>query len=223
METSPPPTPSYVVVLAGGDAVDPKLATRLPADARIIAADSGLAQAGLLGLTPDLVIGDLDSVDPTDLAEAQAADVPVERHPEDKDATDLELALDRAVSMGHSNVILIGGHGGRLDHLLGNALVLASDRFGGVHVEWWISDTRVVVARSGEPTRLTGTFGDVVSLIAVGGPAAGVTTEGLRWTLDNETLTPGSTRGISNELIAGTATVTVSSGVLLLIHDGTSQ
>jgi len=220
---SPPPTPSYVVVLAGGDAVDPKLADRLPAEARIIAADSGLAQARLLGLTPDLVIGDLDSVDPTDLAEAQAADVPVERHPEDKDATDLELALDRAVSMGHSNVILIGGHGGRLDHLLGNALVLASDRFGGVHVEWWISDTRVVVARAGEQTRLTGALGDVVSLIAVGGPAAGVTTEGLRWPLDNETLAPGSTRGISNELIADASTVTVSSGMLLVIHEGTSQ
>ncbi len=221
METSPPPTPSYAIVLAGGDPVDPRLAARLPAGARIIAADSGLAQARLLGLTPDLVIGDLDSVDPNDLAEAQAADVPIERHPEDKDATDLELALDRAASMGHSNIILIGGHGGRLDHLLGNALVLASDRFGALHIEWWIRDTRVVVARSGERTRLAGTFGDVVSLIAVGGPAHRIVTEGLRWPLDNETLAPGSTRGISNELTGSTAHVTVGSGVLLLIHEGT--
>jgi len=220
VETSPPPTPSYAVVLAGGDPVDPSIAARLPTDARVIAADSGLAQAKLLGLIPDLVIGDLDSVDPTDLAEAQAADVPVERHPEDKDATDLELALDRAVAMGHSNVILIGGHGGRLDHLLGNALVLASDRYGAVHIEWWVRDTRVVVARARECTELAGTMGDVVSLIAVGGPATDIVTAGLRWPLENETLAPGSTRGISNELTASAASVTIGSGVLLLIHEG---
>jgi thiamine pyrophosphokinase len=208
-------------VLAGGDPVDPGLAARLPAGARVIAADSGLAQAKLLGLTPDLVVGDLDSVEPDHLAEAQAANIPVERHPEDKDATDLELALDRVAAMGHSNVILVGGHGGRLDHLLGNALVLASDRFSAVHTEWWVGDTRVVVARSRERTVLTGTYGDVVSLIAVGGPAEGIVTEGLRWPLDNETLAPGSTRGISNELTGSAAAVTIDSGVLLLIHEGT--
>lgn len=222
METASPP-PNYVIVLAGGDPVDPRLAQRLPFGAKVIAADSGLGQAQRLGLTPDLVVGDLDSVDRGDLAAAQAAGVPIERYPEDKDATDLDLALERAIANGHTDIIVIGGHGGRLDHLLGNALVVASDRFSSVHIQWWIGTTSVFVARSDAPTQLAGDHGDLVSLIAVGGPAIGVTTKGLRWPLNSETLAPGSTRGISNELTAGDGQITLAAGALLVIHEGTSS
>src|ERR1700690_3756339 len=82
------------IVLAGGDPVEPRLRTFLPDDAVVVAADSGLHQAELLGLRVDYVVGALDSADPDAVDRARAAGAVVERHPADKDATDLELAFD---------------------------------------------------------------------------------------------------------------------------------
>ena len=122
------------LVITGGGSV---LRTLPPGveDARVLAADGGLAEARRLGLEVDVVVGDLDSARPQDVAAAEAAGAEVERHPEDKDATDLELAIDRAISDGATRVVVAGGAGGRLDHLLGNVLVLASSRWAAVRME----------------------------------------------------------------------------------------
>ena len=205
------------IVLAGGDIADPGLATLLPAAALVIAADGGLAQAAELGIDRvDVVIGDMDSVDPAALEAARAAGTAVETHPVDKDATDLELAIDAAVERGMRRVIVVGGGGGRLDHLLGNALLGTSARFAAVDLEWWVAGHRVVTVR--RRAVLHGEPGDLVTLLPLGGPATCVTTRGLRWALDCETLEPGTTRGVSNELVAAAATVTVGAGTLLAIH-----
>src|SRR6185312_10494011 len=82
------------IVLAGGDPVGPELRTFLPDTAVVIAADSGLHQATRLGLHVDYVVGDFDSADPAAVEAARAAGAVVDRHPAEKDATDLELALD---------------------------------------------------------------------------------------------------------------------------------
>ena len=87
---------SRAIVLAGGDPVATRIRDHLPADADVIAADSGLHLAGPLGLTVACVVGDLDSADPAAVDAAVAAGATVERHPVDKDATDLELAIDAA-------------------------------------------------------------------------------------------------------------------------------
>src|SRR5688572_21924099 len=103
-----------VVVLAGGDGPDPGLV--VPAADLVVAADSGAEQAAPLGLDVDLLVGDLDSIAPGTLAALEASGTRIERHPRDKDATDLELAL--AVAVGHRarRIVVVGGHGGRLDH-----------------------------------------------------------------------------------------------------------
>ena len=115
-----------VVVVTGGDAIDPVHALDLPAGAHVIAVDSGVEHAQALGLAIDLAIGDFDSVAPSSLARAQAAGAETERHPTAKDATDLELAMDAAMARRPTHIHVLGGHGGRLDHLLGNAFVLAA-------------------------------------------------------------------------------------------------
>lgn len=188
----------------------------LPQSAFVIAADRGLEHATSLGLAVDLVVGDLDSVDPVALEAARQAGVAVEAHPATKEATDLALALDAAVARGARRVVVVGDDGGRLDHQLANAALLAESRYAEITVEAWLGPARVVVVRA--EAQLDGRPGSLLTLLAVGGPARGVTTQGLRYPLHDEDLHPGSSRGVSNELVATEAVVTVRAGVLLAIQ-----
>lgn len=205
-----------VVVLAGGEAVD--ATTRLPITDPdlVIAADSGVRHARALGLHVDLVVGDLDSVDAHELDAAVAAGATVERHPTDKDATDLELALHAAVGRRAERIVVAGVGGGRVDHFLANVLVLASPTFAHARVEAVVGTARIVVVH--DKAVIDGAPGDVLTLLAVGGAADGVRTTGLRFALDGERLDAGTTRGVSNELTGTQATVTVDEGVLLVVQ-----
>jgi thiamine pyrophosphokinase len=206
----------HALVFAGGERVPASVAPMLPTGGLVIAADSGLAQARALGRPVDLVIGDLDSVDQADLDAAIAAGTAVETHPTDKDATDLELALDAAVARGARRVTLVGGHGGRLDHLLANALLLASPRYAAVDLDAWMGRAHVYVVRG--RIELTGRVGSLCSVLAVGGEARGVSTTGLRFALTDDVLLPGSSRGVSNELVEPVASVTLGSGTVLAVQ-----
>jgi thiamine pyrophosphokinase len=201
-----------IVVCAGGPAR--AALPEMPEDTLVIAADAGILEAERLGLHVDLLVGDLDSTPEDAVARAPR----VERHPVDKDASDLELAVAAAVAAEARRIVVVGGDGGRLDHLLGNAFLLASDRWAGVEIDAVLGDARIWVVR-GERT-IDGRAGEFVSLYAVGGPARGVTTHGLRWELDDGALLPGSSLGLSNEFLAQRATVRVRDGVVLAIRPG---
>jgi thiamine pyrophosphokinase len=207
-----------VVVVTGGDPIAPEHAHDLPAGARVVAVDSGLDHALALGLPIHLAIGDFDSVDPHHLAQAEEAGALVERHPTAKDATDLELAMDAALAMGPARIHVLGGHGGRLDHLLGNLLLLAAPAYAAVTVTARMGNARLAVVR--RSAELSGPVGDLVSLLPLHGGALGVTTSGLLYPLVGEDLRPGSTRGISNELVHDPATVQIEHGVLVAIQPG---
>lgn len=195
-----------VVVLAGGPDVPASIA--LPAGAMVIGADGG---AGL-GVTVDLAVGDFDSLD----AEALAGLDRVERHPADKDATDLALALDAALRESAERILVVGSAGGRLDHLFGSLLLLASDDYAGIEIDAQLGDAAVHVVRG--TRRLRGEVGELVSLFAVHGPASDVVTEGLAYPLRGETLEPGSSRGTSNVFASPEATVSVGSGVVVAVR-----
>src|SRR5712691_7547391 len=157
------------IVLAGGDPVEPTLRTLLPDGAVVVAADSGLHQADPLGLRVDYVVGDLDSADPAAVERARAAGAVVERHPVDKDATDLELALDVARERGARRITVVGGAGGRLDHFLANVALLASPRFADLEVDARLGDAYVAVAQGGRPPHvITGAAGSLVTLLPAG-------------------------------------------------------
>jgi thiamine pyrophosphokinase len=204
------------LVFAGGDPLDARWHGALPLDAWVIAADSGLEHAQALDRAVDLVVGDLDSVSPAALQRAVAAGTSVEEHPTDKDATDLELALDAAARAGATRVTVVGAGGGRLDHFLANALLFVAPQWAGFELQAFVGDARVVVVR--DSAELRGHPGSLVSLLAPAGPARGVSTTGLRWVLTDAELFPGSTRGVSNEMTAPVATVSVREGVLLAIQ-----
>lgn len=205
------------VVVAGGPPPDPESALAVPLGARVIAADEGLEHAVALGLEVSVAVGDFDSVSPEALAAAEAAGVRIERYPAEKDATDLELALDLAITLGARRVLVLAGDGaGRLDHLLAALLLLASPRYNGVEIDAHVGSTRVHVVRG--QRELSGDPGDLVTLLAVGGMAEGVRTDGLAYPLRGETLGPGSTRGVSNVFDTDTVHISLDRGVLLAIR-----
>jgi thiamine pyrophosphokinase len=205
--------PDVVIVASGkGPGLD------LPAAATVVAADGGLDRALALGLAVDVVVGDLDSVTPAALAAAERGGATIVRHPRAKNATDLELAFEEAVAGGGRRALVVASAEGRLDHLLASLLLLGADRFGDLELDALVGEALVHVIRGQRTFR--GAPGELLSLLAVGGPAHGVVTDGLEYPLRGETLEPGSSRGISNVFTGETATVTVGDGTLLAIRPG---
>jgi len=207
------------IVFAGSGTVSAAVRNRLPADADVIAADSGLAVATALGVPVDHLVGDLDSVDPAAVQAAEAAGTTVDRHPVEKDATDLELALDAARARGARRLVVVDGGGDRLDHLLGNVLLLSSAAYAATDIEAFSGDAHIAVARGGgAAVTITGEPGSLVTLLPVGGAARGIVTDGLRYPLHAEDLAPGTTRGVSNELLGDAGSVRLADGTLLVVQ-----
>ena len=209
-------TSKKALIVAGGRPIETSVLARLDLPAWTVAADSGLDQTDRLGIRPDLVVGDMDSVTPAALARAEAAGVTIARHPADKDATDLELAIDAAIAHGHAEASIIGGTGGRMAHTLANALLLTRRR--DIHLEWITSRARITALFAGDTATFDARDGDLVSVLAVGEEAT-CSSRGLKWPLADEPLIPGSTRGLSNQLSKPSAAVTVVAGQVLIIHE----
>ena len=205
-----------VVVVAGGAPPDPRGALAVPLGSQVVAADKGLEHALALGLEVSIAVGDFDSASPAAVARAEASGTRIERHPEEKDATDLELALDRGHSLGPKRILVLAGDGGRLDHLLSTLLLLGSSRYEPTEIDAFIGLARAYVVR--DERTIEGKAGELISLLALHGPAEGVRTEGLAYQLARETLEPGSSRGVSNVFVADTARVSLERGVLLAIR-----
>jgi thiamine pyrophosphokinase len=206
---------SAIIFCGGGPA---RLPVEVPEGALVIAADVGLAEANRLGVAVDLLVGDLDSVDPVDLEAFEGAGGEVRRHHENKDATDLELAITDAIVAGAGRIVVVGGDRGRLDHLLANAVLLASPRHAAVEVDAIFGATRLHVVRGRR--ELVWVPGELISLFALGGPAHGVRAEGVRWPLDGAVLEPGSSLGVSNRFVTERAVIEVRDGVVLAVRPG---
>ena len=205
----------HALLITGGPA--PRNIGVLPKADLVIAADEGFDNARSLGIPVDLLVGDLDSASPGAADQAPA----VERHPVDKDETDLELALAAALNAGMTSVTVVGTIGGRGDHALGNLLVVAADRWAGIRIDLRIDGTRAWVVR--DRVEIRGTVDDLVSLLAIGGQATGVTTTGLAWPLSDSLLDPGAGLGLSNRMADPTATVEVASGVVIVFMSTTKD
>lgn len=206
------------IVVAGGDAASDDAALLAGAEL-VVAADSGASWLARIGVRPDVVIGDMDSVDPSLLDRLKADGVAIERHPAEKDASDAELAVARAISAGASEVLILGALGGeRLDHELANLLLLADGAWNHTALRIVRGGTSVRALQGGDELELTGVPGDLVTLLSLDGDAAGVRTQGLRYALTGETLPIGRSRGLSNEVERAPASVSLERGTLLVIE-----
>jgi thiamine pyrophosphokinase len=201
-----------VLIFAGGDSPTDSLAEELPDAELILAADSGYDLAVQAGFSVDVLVGDMDSIQ----SEVLPGHVIVERHPVDKDATDLELALSRVMEQRPERIVVVGGAGGRVDHELATAALLCSERWNTVDEVDWVTDrgwSHVIWRRR----IVHGDVGRMISLIPMGGVVTGLFTKGLRWNLTDATMHPGTTWGVSNEFTGPVADIRIGSGCLLAV------
>jgi thiamine pyrophosphokinase len=195
-----------------------------------VAADGGWDKAASLSLRPNLLVGDADSLPQARFAALAEEGVPIERSPTDKDESDAELALLAALRRGATHVTVLGALGGkRFDHALANVGLLSLPDPEDAEVELLDGATRVRLVRApatgggAVSYPLAGATGDLVSLLPLGVPAVGVTTDGLKYPLRDETLALGPARGLSNVRIAADAGVTLRGGCLLVIETRTDK
>ena len=185
-------------------------------DSFVIAADGGLDWLEGQGIRPHLAVGDFDSLGRV------PSGVPVVRHPAEKDDTDMMLAVEEGLARGCRRFFLWGGLGGRLDHTLANLHLL--DFLAGKGCEGFLlGDTTAITALRGGTLAFPPGQKGILSVFAWGGPAEGVTLCGLRYELENGTLTPHHPLGVSNEFIGTPATVSVRNGTLLVLWERSGE
>lgn len=209
--TSLDPTRTWVI--DGG----PRIPS-LPADASpslVIAADIGYQHARALGLSVDVVVGDFDSLASDDLQETDPGLI-IQRHPQDKDASDLALALRFAWTAGATSVDVLTGGEGRLDHLLVGLMLIANEENIGHRIVTHCGPSRAVALQPGKPFDLEVAAGSWLTLLALDSDSR-VSTSGLRWDLAaTDEISPFSSLGLSNEALKGPE-IKVQRGVLLVV------
>jgi thiamine pyrophosphokinase len=206
------------VVVAHGDVLPSDRAV-IGAKDFVVAADGGALALEHWKILPHLVVGDMDSLGDSGVERVARQGIPVTRFPAAKDESDLELAVAQAIAAGATEVVLLGALGGeRLDHEAANLLLLADPGYDGVRLEARRGVLRVRAVRGEGSLSLAGPVGGLVTLLPVNGDAVGVTTEGLRYALRDETLRFGRARGLSNEVASLPAGVTLRKGSLLVFE-----
>ena len=177
----------------------------------MIAADAGLKHLEALGLAPDLLVGDLDS-----LGKAPEG-LPLLRHPVEKDDTDMELALNEGAARGYRRFLLYGGSGGRIDHFLANLQLIAHASREGLNAILVCPDFDAY-ALTDDTLRLPGApKGTLLSVFCLGEDAQGVFLSGLKYPLNNARLTAFHALGVSNAHTGAPVEICVQSGTLLVL------
>jgi thiamine pyrophosphokinase len=183
----------------------------------LVAVDAGADAVARVGLEPTLLVGDMDSVTSETRVAFEGRGVEVVLLPVAKDETDLEAALHIVVDRGADDITVYGALGGpRLDHLLGNLLLLASPKLAGVVVRL-VDDLHEAFLVWGDAV-VSGEPGDLVSLLSLTDEVKEVRTKGLVYPLHGETLARSATRALSNEMTGPLARVTHGEGALLMVH-----
>jgi thiamine pyrophosphokinase len=206
-----------IIIFANGNLPNLEKARQLiRPDDFILCADGGTRHAIALRLTPNVVIGDLDSVTDEERRKMEELGVDVREFSRDKNETDLELAINHALTFNPEAILILAALGGRMDQTLANIALLSNLQLVTCNIK--LTDGKEEIFFCRDQVQVGGRSGDIVSLIPWQGEVTGVFTENLRWHLHHETLYPDKTRGISNEMTSDTATVSITSGLLLITH-----
>ncbi|HOX33993.1 MAG TPA: thiamine diphosphokinase [Spirochaetales bacterium] len=206
------------LLVVGGEAPPQRrLASRFASFGLVCAADSGLDTLAAWGRSPDLVVGDMDSLSDLRLLDAYP-EAEILRARRDKDETDTELGLAALAARGATRIVLAGGGGGRLDHLLAIRAIFERDGSGGRPrpSEWHTANAELRLVEAGAALRLSAPHGSMVSVFPLARGARGMGSVGLRWPLDGLDWGPGDF-GVSNEAPAGEFTVSAGEGELLVL------
>ena len=210
-----------ILIVSGGSTEDLFVMDLIKNNAykTVIACDRGMEFFARNGLRPDLILGDFDSADP-DIVNVfrQREDVDLEQFPSQKDWTDTELAVRRALELAPDRIDLVGVTGSRLDHVLGNLLLLALGLESGVSMFLLDVHNRIRLIDRPLTIKKEEQYGDYISLIPHGGLVSGLTLKGMKYPLSGATLTPDISLGISNEIIDEEAQIIFTAGRLFVFE-----
>jgi thiamine pyrophosphokinase len=211
--------PQKIIIISGGRFGDPAFYQKRMSALKnflVICCDGGIRHLEIFQLRPDVIIGDMDSASTRQLEHYEKQGVKIIKYPQEKDATDTQLALKYAVKLMPEAIEIWGALGGRIDHTLANLFLLSHDANSGI-------DTRLVDEYCesfvvNDEANFTEAIGQTVSLFAISSDAKGVTLQGFQYPLNNKTLEMINPRGISNVVVSSPATIKVGSGSLLVIR-----
>lgn len=181
----------------------------------LVCADGGGAYAVRCGLTPDALVGDLDSIDNISLSIIQNSNCRIIKYPREKDYTDTQIAIDYAIGQGADEIVILAGTGDRLDHTLANVFLLVKLMKSGKRA--CLINEKNTVYVINDNIRISGKKGDLLSLLPVGGDVGGITTSGLKYRLSGSDMNMGDPLGISNVFTDEEAYIKIEHGYLLVI------
>lgn len=182
----------------------------------VVAADGGAEALRTADRIPDVIVGDLDSLSPDAFKWADAQGIPMERHPQRKDLTDGELALERVLEAAPDEVLILGGHGGRSAHFLQNLRLLERCHAAGADARMVGHGETLQVAAAGEALRFQAAGGHVLDVLALE-PGTRITLDGTAYDHAGLDLRPDEARGVSNSIVSGSARVEVLAGKVLVV------
>jgi len=194
------------LIVAAGNTDGIKLSGRYDL---VIAADGGYDRAAVLGLKPDIFIGDMDSVK-EELPEIEKIRLQVE-----KDFTDTEAAIEKAIELGFDEIDIVGATGTRLDHTFANACLLK--KYVSDNVKIRIFDAHNEIFATDKDCVIEGKKGETVSLLPLDSVVSGVTLDGFYYPLKNADVKIGETLTVSNVITADVAEIKINNGTLLVI------
>jgi thiamine pyrophosphokinase len=205
-----------IVIVSGGKPPSKELLTKeIRSNAFLIAADSGANCLYEYNLLPNLLLGDFDSIDRKVLEYFEKNNCIIDIYPTEKDFTDTEIAVKKAISMKPNEIVLLGCTGSRVDHLLGNIGMLKICLKNGVNA--YIVDENNVIRLSNATTSLNGVVGQIFSVQAYGDEVIGLTIEGAKYPLNNYNLKIGESVTISNEFVSNVVKLKFKAGTLMII------
>lgn len=189
---------------------------------KVIAVDGGLEAVKALGLEPDMIVGDFDTVKPAVLEYYRSREHIVwDTHEPEKDETDTELALMKAQATGCTHIVVLGATGGRMDHMLGNIHLLFPCLQKGIEAYILDAQNRIYLIDGERLFRRSGTWGKYISFVPLTEQVKGITLTGFKYPLYEKDIEIGTSLCISNELSGEEGRITFSDGVLIVVesHD----
>ena len=182
----------------------------------IIAVDKGLQILDYFKIKPNYIVGDFDSIDNEILKKYEDTDISIERLVPEKDLTDTESAIKLAVSLRSSSITIIGAMGTRIDHMLANIHILEQALNKQIKARMINENNEIQLINDSLAIKKDDRF-KYISVIPLTTEAKGVTIKGMKYPLNNYTLTIGNSLGVSNEQVDEIAEITVKEGILIII------
>ena len=203
------------IIIGNGNINDYDIVREYFHGAYIIACDGGLRHCRAMMITPNIMIGDFDSANKNDFNFFEKLGVGIASYPKRKDLTDMEIAINHALTKGSTEIYIFGGVGNRIDHCLANIHILLHPIQLGVKA--CLVDENNIITLAIDDIEINGDVGQTISLVPLTTSVLVEKTTNLEYPLEDKVMQIGSSLGISNVMTASTATITISNGVLVVI------